>query len=85
MQKTDKEISIEIQGKLREKYKDVALLCKVGEKCTCPGACPLHGNCAACVAWHRDHAMNPLPNCLRNQRGVSFEKHESLRNIDRLD
>ena len=34
--------------------------------CTCPTtACPLHGRCCACVAWHRDHARKPLPHCLR--------------------
>jgi hypothetical protein len=34
-------------------------------KCTCPNQdCPRHGNCRACVDYHRDEKGN-LPVCLR--------------------
>ena len=50
--------------------------------CPCPGACLLHGRCAACMAWHRDHARWPLPYCLRTGPGVTCERGEALRNVE---
>lgn len=35
-------------------------------KCTCPNTdCPRHGNCEACVLYHREEKGN-LPVCLRH-------------------
>lgn len=70
-----------IQGELSQQYRELGNLSKIGKECACAGGCPLNGNCAACVAWHRDHARNPLPYCLRDQEGVSFQKGDALRNV----
>ncbi len=81
-EKTTEELIVEIQGKLKEKYKEISPISQVGKKCPCAGPCPLRGNCAACVAWHRDYARKPLTCCMRNQKGITFETTEDLRNID---
>ena len=65
---------METQDHLREGYKACGNLQMNQEKCSCPEtACPLHGFCCACVAWHRDCGLKPLPHCLRDLDGVSWE------------
>ena len=81
-EKTDDGQAAKVRGRLEEEYGAVGNLQDVGKECTCPADCRLHGNCAACVAWHRDHARGPLPHCLRAQPGVTFQRGESLRNIE---
>ena len=50
---------------------------EVDKHCTCPSTtCPVLGICCACVAWHRDHAYNPLPHCLRNLEGVTWRRRK---------
>ena len=79
--RTTEELTRDIQLRLGEEYVACGNVEDVGKSCPCPGACPLHGNCAACVAWHRDHARTPLPCCLRSLQGVSFTQCERLRNL----
>jgi len=80
---TRKRLTTTIQQRLRETYEACCgTLEQTGSQCLCPGEnCPLHGRCAACIAWHRDHARQPLPHCLRGVPGVSFEIGKCLRNI----
>ena len=52
---------------------------EVDKNCTCPAtACALHGNCCACIAWHRDHGLKPLPHCLRSLEEVTWELRSDL-------
>jgi len=54
------------QEEILKKHEDCVSGCIKEEDCSCPATdCPLHQKCWACVEWHRDHAKNPLPNCLR--------------------
>lgn len=72
----DNEIQKAQRG-LHERYPGCPNHDKINPTCTCPGQnCPLHGHCCACVAWHRDHAMTPLPHCLRDIKEVSWEQRE---------
>ena len=66
-----------IQQAMLDRYGDGA-----AADCPCPGACRLHGRCAACVAWHRDHARWPLPYCLREGPGVTCRRGDDLRHAD---
>lgn len=62
------------QETVRRHYEDLP----AGAECTCLATrCPLHGNCRACVAWHRDHARKPLPHCLRKETRDSPEGTET--------
>ena len=63
---------------LLQKYRDHA---SIGSRCACKEKCILHGNCVACVEWHRDHARGPLVYCVKFDEKVSFERYDDLRNI----
>lgn len=78
-EKARKELTLRIQENLGRRYAG----CSRNSRCPCPGvSCPVHGNCAACLAWHRDHALKPLPHCLRVHDKVSFEMYDAIRNIE---
>ncbi len=62
------------QDMLRQEYPPCAGQGEHAAPCACQEThCVLHGQCCACVAWHRDYAAKPLPSCLRNLDGVTWK------------
>lgn len=56
---------------------------KLQDHCSCPEACPHHGNCYECVIIHRGHGDH-LPYCMwdivnRKLRAVSLITEDSIK------
>lgn len=61
------------QAEFADAYQPCVGQPEVDRHCTCPSqTCPVHKVCCACVAWHRDHALRPLPHCLRGLEEVTW-------------
>jgi hypothetical protein len=79
-----KELTETIHALLAEKYKPIGRLSQIGKKCTCDHPCSLRGNCAACLAWHRDHALKPVPHCVRCNKDVKWDFYPHIRNVESI-
>jgi hypothetical protein len=66
------------QGALKDLYVPCSGQPEVDEHCTCPStSCQVHGQCCACVAWHRDSGLKPLPHCLRDLPEVTWRGRDN--------
>ena len=62
---------------LKQKYSGCPNTSVIADKCTCKNeTCVIKALCCACIEFHRDYSKTPLPHCIRELDGVTWEARE---------